>query len=179
VIGRVCIACLLCAEAIALYTVAELIANGYAEDRHAVAGWALVAAVVLAYLLPRLAGSFFVSERNASIALTVAAVVILYALMRIEYSHDVAIWNFDWVADFLRTPADTFSHGSHAMIGFFFLLTAWLWGAYRSNNEIDRSSSSRFSLSSVPAPTAAVRSAAPQSRSTSSMYWRSSSRSFR
>lgn len=136
-IGRVCIACLLCAEAIALYTVAELIANGYADDRHAVAAWALVAAVVLAYLLPRLAGSFFVSERNASIALTVAAVVILYALMRIEYAHDIAIWNFGWVADFLRTPADTFSHGSHAMIGFFFLLTAWLWGAYRSNNEIE------------------------------------------
>lgn len=136
-IGRLSVAFLLCAEAIALYALAELIANGYTDDRHAVAAWALLASMLAAYLLPRLAGSIFVSERNATIALTVAAVVILYALLRVEFAHDVAIWDFGWVADFLRTPADTLNAGSHALIGFIFLLTAWLWGAYRSNTELE------------------------------------------
>jgi hypothetical protein len=136
-IGRLCIACLICAEALALYAFAELIANGYADDRHAVAAWALILTVALAYVLPQFAASFFVSERTARIALTVAAIVVIYGLMRIEYAHDFEIWNFGWIADFLREPSETFKRGAHASIGFLFLLAAWLWGAYRANGDIE------------------------------------------
>ncbi|MBN9493974.1 DUF4129 domain-containing protein [bacterium] len=136
-IARLCIASLLCAEALALYAFAELIANGYSTQPHAVAAWALIVAMGGAYLIPRLAGSFFESERNARIAITVAGIVLVYAVLRTQFAHDLQIWNFGWIADFLRTPADTFNRGSHAMVGFLFILCAWLWGGYRSNNDIE------------------------------------------
>lgn len=136
-IARLCVACLLLAEALALYALAEFVANGYSTDPHAVSAWAFIVAVGAAYVLPHIASAWFVSERNARIAITIAAVVIIYGLLRTQFGHDLEIWNFGWLKDFLDKPADTFNRGSHAMIGFLFILCAWLWGAYRSNDDIE------------------------------------------
>lgn len=135
--ARLCVACLLCAEALALYAFAELIANGYSTEPHAVAAWAFVVAIGAAYLVPHIVGRLVESERTARTCITIAAVVVVYGLLRTQFGYDLEIWNFGWIADFLSTPADTFNAGSHAMIGFVFILGAWLWGAYRSNNDIE------------------------------------------
>lgn len=137
-IAALAIAASLAAEALALYTFAELVAVSYSDvHAHAVGAWALVLVSLAAYVAPRFTEGNIESPRRAQLALAGFAAVLLYALVRIEFAGDLALWDFGWVAGFLQDPEQALSNGAEALLGTVFLGAMWVRSSLRSSQEVD------------------------------------------
>jgi hypothetical protein len=125
------------AEALALYVVAEWIASGYAEGRHAVAWWGFVTVALVAFGLPRLAEWLALSRRATYVLFGVVAYVVIYGILRIEYAHDLALWDLSWIGDFAGDSDAAVGEGAHAGVAAFLLLGLWARESTRSALEVD------------------------------------------
>jgi len=137
VIGAVAVIASLTAEALAVYVFAEWLAAGYSGDQGAVAAISFIIVSLAAYGLPRFAGNLQVSARARRVISAVATFVVLYGLMRLEFSGDISIWNFGWAAAFVNDAEATVRTGSYAVMGSLLLIIMWVRSAVRSDNDID------------------------------------------
>ena len=45
--------------------------------------------------------AFEISDRARTIAVSVFSLLVVYAIIRLDFAHDLALWNFSWLADFV------------------------------------------------------------------------------
>ncbi|MEX0781248.1 MAG: DUF4129 domain-containing protein [Dehalococcoidia bacterium] len=125
------------AEALALYTFAEWFASGYDVDRRALPWFAFVTVALVAFTVPRLTDWLALSERASYIALWAAGYVVVYGFIRMTYAGDFALWDFNWIPDFIQSSDTATGAGSHAAISTVMLIVLWVRQSLRSVDDVD------------------------------------------
>ncbi len=139
-IGLLSILAATVAESLAFYCAAEMFANGYDIERTgAFAPTAFTFAIValVGFALPRLAAELALSRRNSIIAIGVISYVVLYGAMRIEFGHDLMLWNWSWVGDFLSNAEETSKDAAPAIFGSALLILCFARGAWRGGDDLE------------------------------------------
>lgn len=143
-IAALAIVAAIAAEALAVYTGAELFAAAYREDQQqAVTAVAFVAVALVAYGLPRAVGELGLTGRRASIVLAAVTYLALYGAMRIEFAGDLALWNWSWVVGFIDDAETTTRESGPALIGGALLIGIWVRSSWRSYQQVDGESIAR------------------------------------
>jgi hypothetical protein len=138
VIGAIAVIAALAAEALAVYTGAELFAAGYENDHQgAVTAVTFVSLALVAYGLPRAVGDLGLSGRNAAIAIAAVSYVAIYGAMRLEFAGDLALWDWSWMAGFVRDAEATTRASGPAVIGGMLMLGIWARSSWRSADGVD------------------------------------------
>ncbi len=138
------IAALIAAEGVAVYVFAEWLAAGYSgADVHAVGVWAFILIALIAYWLPDFLRGIGFEERNGQAMATVTGVLFLYAILRLEFAHDFALWDMRWAGDFIRDPDATAKAGSHIFAGGILLIVTWVRASLKALDEIELETVSR------------------------------------
>ncbi len=137
-ISTIAVVATLIAEGLMFAIVAELFALGYSgENAHAIGWWAFSLVVLAGYYLPRFAAGFDLPDQRGNLLTAGAGLILIYLLLRIQIAGDVAIWNFAWVADFVRDASDTLERGGRGIVGAALLLAAWARASFRSDDELE------------------------------------------
>ena len=101
-IGRAAIALLLAAEALAFYTVGEVLMRIFPEgSNELVSAPGFVVVAFVAFLTPVLLDWFAVEGGKRAATIGVVGLVVLYGALRLQYAHDFALWDFGWAVDFV------------------------------------------------------------------------------
>ncbi|HMO55287.1 MAG TPA: hypothetical protein PJ994_12335, partial [Tepidiformaceae bacterium] len=129
-IAAIAILATLLAEGLTIAVFATLVGSG-------IGWWGFAAIVVAGYYLPRFVGGFEFFDKRAYAATGLAGLVLIYFILRIEVAGDLAIWNFGWVADFMRDSSDTLERGGGAVLGAILLLLAWARGTIRGSDDME------------------------------------------
>jgi hypothetical protein len=125
-------------EGLAVYVLAELLAAGYPHgEQRAIAAWLFVAVALASFGTPRVVEFLALSRRAASAAIAATAFVVLYGALRLQFAHDVALWDFRWVAAFMDDADATMRQGSTAIIGVLLLLGLWVRAAIRARDDVE------------------------------------------
>ena len=137
-IGRFAVLGAISCEALAVYTFAEWMAAGYdPRDQHAVNAITFIAVALFAYQLPR-AIDYIAPPKPWDRAIIVyASFIALYGALRIEFGHDIAVWDLSWVKDFMRDSEATARIGGHAIAGAVLLFVIWARAASKSADDVD------------------------------------------
>lgn len=137
-IAVVAIVTTLLAEGLMFAIVAELFAAGYSgENAHAISWWAFGIVVLAGYYVPRLVAGFDMPPGRAYAVAAGIGLLGIYLLLRIQVAGDVAVWDFGWVADFVRDASETLERGARGLFGGLLLLGAWARGSFRSDEELE------------------------------------------
>ena len=139
-IGILAILAATVAEALAFYCGAEIFANGYdVEHTGAYAPNAVTFAVValVGFSLPRIGEEFALPRRVAYAIVGIVTFLLLYGTFRIEFAGDLALWDWSWVADFLRSAEATTRDGAPAIFGGFFLIVCFARAAWRGGEDLE------------------------------------------
>lgn len=137
-IGRLAIAASVSADAIAFYTLAEWMASPYkGADERAVGAWAFLLVALAAFGLPRLCMWYGIEGRVAYGITIVAAMLLLYGIIRLEVMGNLKLWDFGWAADFLTGGGRSSTASGRALVGALLLGGTWLRVSYRATDEIE------------------------------------------
>jgi hypothetical protein len=137
-IGAAAVTAARIAEALAVYTLAEWMAAGYEPGRqHALGACAFCLIALTAFLLPRAIQLLALSARNAVAATAVVTFAVLYGVLRFDFSHDLALWDFGWVADFMRDSEATLRDGSPAILAAMLAVGLWVRSSIRAADDVD------------------------------------------
>ncbi len=137
-IGVAAVAATLIAEALTFYVVNELLAASWDETGGgSVRAVTYIFIVVAAFGLPRLLDILAIEGRRGYIALGLGSTLILYAVFRIEFAGDIAVWNWVWVADFIRDAEAATENSGNVLFGGLLIVVAWARGAWRSTAEFE------------------------------------------
>lgn len=138
------ITALIAAEGVAIYVVAEWFASGYSGlDPDAVGAWAFILVALVAYWMPDFLRGLGFEERNGQTVAAVSGVLLLYAILRIEFAHDFALWDLGWAGDFLDDPDAVARAGSHLVTGGLLLMVTWVRASFKATDEIELETVSR------------------------------------
>ena len=136
-IRRAALVLLLGAEALAFYTVGEVIMRIFPEPgNELVSAPAFVIIAFVSFFAPAVLDWFGVGAGKRATAVGVIGLVVLYGALRLQYAGDLALWDFGWLTDFvLRTG--TIKEWIPAVITSSFLLVLlWAWAAWRSRSGV-------------------------------------------
>jgi Domain of unknown function (DUF4129) len=138
VIAALAVVAAVVSEALAMYTLAELVASGYEEgDRRAVAAVMFVAVALIAFALPRIV-EFAGFDRRRSLALmALPAYLVVFGALRIQFHSDFAIWDLSWTADFVQGAESAVAGNGPIILAFLMLATLFTRCAWRSSNEVE------------------------------------------
>ncbi|MCA9829309.1 MAG: DUF4129 domain-containing protein [Dehalococcoidia bacterium] len=137
-IGRVAIATAVASEALAFYTVAEWFAAGFPEGRNETfPALTLVALALIAFSLPRAVQALELKPGPSAAVIGIVAYVVLYGLIRLQFSGDFAIWNLSWMADFVRDPGATLENRGSVVAGVLIAIAVWARASLRSGQDIE------------------------------------------
>lgn len=138
-IGAIAVACVIIADALMFYVFGEWIASGWDDERQfgAIQAPLLIAVSLVAFLLPRTLEWFAISGARAYAIAAATAFVMIYGTLRIEFAHDIAIWNFGWVADFVTDSSGTTDRGGPAVAGAMLIIAAWARAAWRATSDLE------------------------------------------
>src|SRR4029079_11099368 len=154
------------AEALAVYTVAEWFSAGYAADhRHAVHAVTFVLIALIAFAMQRLVVPLARSHRGQGLIAIAGTFIVLYGAIRIEFAHDLAIWDLGWVVDFISDSEETLSDGARTIGGCVLLFALWIRTSMRASNEIEMETLPRSVGWAFLVVTAVLIFAAPTTRS--------------
>ncbi len=136
-IARAAVAALLAAEALAFYVAGELAARVLPEPHNAIAhGGAFVAVAYAAFLLPRTASWLGLEGIARALALAAVALLALYAVLRLQYAGDLALWDFRWASDFVTDTGKVGDAAPPVVVSAALLLGAWARAAWRARGEV-------------------------------------------
>ena len=137
-IGRLAVVASVSADAIAFYTLAEWMAAPYkGADEHAVGAWAFLLVALAAFGLPRLCTWYGIEGRLAYTTTIMAALMLLYGIIRLEVMGDLRVWDLGWAADFLTGGGRSSTASGRALFGMILLGGTWLRVSYRATDEIE------------------------------------------
>ncbi|HJP41361.1 MAG TPA: DUF4129 domain-containing protein [Dehalococcoidia bacterium] len=126
------------ADALVFYTGAEFFAAAYEpgfRDAVNAMSFALVALVGYGHL--RFINRYPASPFWRNVWLVAIPLVTIYGVLRLEFSGDFEIWNFEWATDFLRdSEGRTVDHG-RSLVGALMLVGLWARSAWRAGAETD------------------------------------------
>lgn len=128
------------AEAMAFYCGAELLANGFNEERtgqFAPSAVTFGAVALLGLVLPRIGTELALSRRTSYAVIGVAAYVVLYGAFRIEFAHDLKLWDWSWVVDFLSSAEETARDGAPAIFGGGVLIVSFARAIWRGGADVE------------------------------------------
>lgn len=128
----------LAAQVLSAYVISAWLGAAYDDPtKHSVSAFGMVAAVLAAYGLPRLLAGFDMPPRARAAAAAVITVLAIHGILRLEFAGDLELWNFGWLFDFLADAGDTAKAGSDAIGGGLFVIGAWAWGLWRSQQDVE------------------------------------------
>jgi hypothetical protein len=138
VIGVAAIAATLIAEALTFYVVNELLAASWDQTSGgSVRAVTYIFIVIAAFGLPRILDSLAIEGTRGYAILGTVSTVLLYALFRIEFAGDIALWNWSWVGDFVTDAEAATEDAGHVVFGAVLIIAAWARGAWRSTSEFE------------------------------------------
>ena len=126
---------LLAANGLAAYTLGELIAVG---SGHSPGWWAFVLVALAGYALPRILEVVGARSRRSEAMVAGAGLLLVYAVLRIEFAGDLAIWGFGWVGGFVRGEQGESATVVRPAIAAVLLAAVWIRSTSRSANGIER-----------------------------------------
>ncbi len=125
------------AEALALYTLAELFGAGFEPGRHAVSGVSFVVVALVAFGIPRLVQWVAGSGTRAYTAAIGLVALLWYSVLRIEFAGDLAIWDFGWLNDIVSDSQAASKGNGDVVIGAMMLFALCARSTFRSAAEVD------------------------------------------
>ncbi len=139
-IARSAILLLLASQALAAYTVGELLMRIFPEPgNELVSAPAFVSVAFIAFLAPAALDWFAVGSGKRALAVGVIGLLALYGALRLQYAHDLALWDFSWAYDFVVASGEAQDLSGEAQdliapVVFSSLLLAltWAWAAWRA-----------------------------------------------
>lgn len=135
--GRVAIALLLAAEALAFYTFGEVVMRILPEPgNQLVSAPAFVVVGYLAFLLPSAFDWFAIEGGKRIASIGVLGLVVLYGAMRIQYAGDLYLWDFGWLVDFVTATGTVRDWVIPVMTSTVLLVVTWARSGWRSRSGI-------------------------------------------
>lgn len=143
-IASLAVVATLAAEALAIYTVGELIAATYPDERStaAVSPFIILALTMVAFALPRAVAAILPRGRAAQAAMGAITFLVVYGAFRIEFAGDLAIWDFVWIRDFIAHGVETVEL-PRPVTGSIIIVVAWIRATWRSLTDIEFESTPR------------------------------------
>ena len=136
-IGRAAIALLLAAEALAFYTVGEVLMRIFPEgSNELVSAPGFVVVAFVAFLTPVLLDWFAVEGGKRAATIGVVGLVVLYGALRLQYAHDFALWDFGWAVDFVLETGTLKEWIPPVVTSSILLLLTWAWAAWRARSGV-------------------------------------------
>lgn len=135
--ARAALALLLASEALALYTMGEVAMRVLPEPgNELVSAPAFVLIAFIAFFAPAALDWFAVEGGRRATAITVLAFVVLYGALRLQYGHDLFLWDFGWARDFVIETGKVRDWIAPVITSGVLLLVTWSWAAWRSRSEL-------------------------------------------
>lgn len=119
------------AEAGWVFVGADLLAEGVAQGP-APAFATLLAAAGLAYCLAAILSRLELSRRVAALTGVVGSVLLVYALARLEYAHDLALQDFQWLGDAVARPDEAMQGKGWLPFGVLVIAATWVRSSMRA-----------------------------------------------
>ena len=136
-IARVAIALLLAAQALTVYTLGEVVMRIFPEQSNELVNApAFVAYSYLAFLTPAALDWFAVEGARRGLAIGFVGVLVLYAILRLQYAHDLALWDFSWASDFVLSTGSVRDWVAPVLTSTFLLTVTWVWAAWRASSGV-------------------------------------------
>ena len=136
-IARAALLLLLASEALALYTVGEVVMRVFPEPgNELVSAPVFVLVALVAFFAPAALDWFAVEGGKRATVITVLAFLVLYGALRLQYGHDLALWDFGWARDFVLETGKLRDWIAPVITSGFLLLLTWSWAAWRSRSEL-------------------------------------------
>ena len=136
-IGRAALALLLAAEALTFYTVGEVVMRIFPEPgNELVSAPGFVVVAFAAFLAPAVLDWFGIEGGKRAAAITVFAFLLFYGALRLQYGHDLALWDFGWLSDFVSNTSTVKEWIAPTVASGFLLLLTWLWAAWRARSDV-------------------------------------------
>jgi hypothetical protein len=138
VIARVAIAASVAAEALAFYTLAEWIAAAYGGAHpHTVPGVAFVVVAFVGFVLPQIFQDWELSSRTSYAITGVAAYLLIFGALHLEFGGNLAVWDFRWATNFISNASGTTPAGGHAVIGAALLMAMWVRAGMKAAHGVE------------------------------------------
>ena len=136
-IGRAAIVLLLAAEALAFYTLGELVMRILPErSNELVSAPGFVVVGFVAFFAPATFDWFAVEGRRRVLTIALGGIVLLYAFLRLQYAHDLALWDFGWAADFVVDTGKVKHWIPPVVVSSVLLLITWTRASWRARGEV-------------------------------------------
>ena len=137
-IGRFAVVASISADAIAFYTLAEWLASPHkGADERAVGAWAFLLVALAAFGLPRLFTWYGLDGRMAYAITVVTALVLMYAIIRLEVAGNLWLGDLAWATDFLTVAARSTTTGGRVLFAALLLGATWLRVSYRAADDVE------------------------------------------
>jgi hypothetical protein len=136
----------LAAEALWASAIAQWIGAGYRPDQQIVPWPGFLAVAALGFFAASLLSHVDLSRRAWLGAAAMASYVVLYGTLRFIFAGDLALWDFGWVAMFLRDADAAAERGADAFIAALLLVPLWARAAARGSSDVDLESFGRSTL---------------------------------
>lgn len=137
-IGRIALAAAIASEGLAFYTIAEWLAAGFPAGQHETIpaiGFATIALV--AFAVPRAVQWLDLRPAPEAAVLALAAYVVIYGALRLQFAGDFALWDLGWMVDFVRDPGEVLNNRGPVIAGALFVIILWARAALRSGQDIE------------------------------------------
>lgn len=131
------ITCLLAAEALAIYTLAEWIAASHDHHAGAVPAVLLVLVTLTGFAVVWFAEGWELPASRFAMLVAATAFVAIYGSLRISLADDVAIWDFGWIGEFMDGAEATLRNHPAAIPSAIVLVAAWIRGATRATDDVE------------------------------------------
>ena len=136
-IARAAIAFLLAAEALAFYTLGELVMRIFPEaSNELVSAPGFLVIAFAAFLAPAALDWFAVERGRRALAIGVLGLLVFYGALRLQYGGDLALWDFGWLADFVTETGKVRDWIAPVLVSSVLLLATWARAAWRARSGV-------------------------------------------
>ena len=136
-IRRAALVLLLGAEALAFYTIGEVVMRIFPEPgNELVSAPGFVVIAFVSFFAPAVLDWFGVGAGKRALAVGVIGLLVLYGALRIQYAGDLALWDFGWLTDFILRTGTIKEWIPAVMTSAFLLVLLWAWAAWRSRSGV-------------------------------------------
>jgi hypothetical protein len=126
---------LLGAEAVAIFLAGQLVIAALTLGQGPSLAVVLVAAFAGAGCI-WLAEHLDMPQPRVRLLVAFLTVVVALLLLRLQYAHDLAIWDFSWLTGFVAHPDEAMEGNGHIPLGAVVIAVAWFRGVQREADEV-------------------------------------------
>ena len=136
-IRHVALVLLLAAEALAFYTVGEVVMRIFPEaSNELVSAPGFIVVAFVSFFAPAVLDWFGVGTGKRAAAVGVIGLLLLYGALRLQYASDLALWDFGWLVDFVLRTGTVRDYVAPVLTSSVLLALLWAWAAWRSRSGV-------------------------------------------